>query len=59
MSLNDIENFKKEAKQTRREFAAVAAQYTVDEHLKLRTEIDSILIMYDQILDRLVHPEKY
>ena len=40
-------------KEQRSSFAKIAATYTVSEHLDLRTEIDSLLIIYDQMAERL------
>lgn len=44
--------FYDEAIQTRKEFAKVAATYNVRDHLELRTEIDTLLIMYDQAIEK-------
>jgi len=38
-------------KQARKDFTKVAAQYSVKDHLVLRTAIDSFLIAYDQAMD--------
>ena len=42
------QTFEDYLKQARKDFAKVAAKYTVTEHLKLRTAIDNLLIAYDQ-----------
>ena len=42
------ETFEDYLKQARIDFGKVAAKYTVDKHLELRTAIDSLLIAYDQ-----------
>jgi hypothetical protein len=50
----DNASFVKEAKQTRAEFAGVIlANYPVGEHTPLRTKADSLLIMFDQMLERI------
>lgn len=51
--MSEGQEFLKECKEVRNEFVAIAGQYTVDEHLKLRTEIDTLLIMYDQLCERV------
>jgi hypothetical protein len=38
--------------EARRNFAKVASEYTVDEHLKLRTAIDTFMIAYDQSVSK-------
>lgn len=45
--------FLKECKETRGNLAKVAGTYDVSNHLELRTEIDSLLIMYDQLCERV------
>ena len=45
--------FIKEAKEVRESFVEIAGQYSISDNLKLRTEIDSLLIMYDQALQML------
>lgn len=40
-------------KQQRNDFVKIAGTYTVTDHLKLRTEIDNLLIAYDQMSERL------
>ena len=45
------EQFIKEAKQTRAEFAAAVMIYSVTFHKHLRTKADSLLIMYDQMAE--------
>ena len=56
------EQFLKECKETRAAFVKVAGTYNVSDNLKLRTEIDSLLIMYDQLCERVrlanVEPDK-
>ena len=47
------EQFLKECKEARDDFAKIARQYNVGDHLELRTEIDSLLIMYDQLCERV------
>lgn len=44
--------FYNEALQVRKEFVRVAATYDVGRHNALRTEIDSLLIMYDQAIQK-------
>ncbi len=44
-------------KQQRNEFVKVAGTYPVSEHLTLRTEIDSLLIAYDQMTGKLADSE--
>lgn len=51
--MSEGQEFLKECKEVRDNFAAIAGLYTVDEHLVLRTEIDSLLIMYDQLCERV------
>ena len=46
------ETFEEYLKQARQEFVKVANGYTVSQHLKLRTAIDSLLIAYDQATDQ-------
>ena len=46
------QTFEEYLKQARKDFAKVAARYSVDEHLELRTAIDSLLIAYDQATDK-------
>ena len=47
------EQFLKECKEVRDDFAKIARQYNVCDNLELRTEIDSLLIMYDQLCERV------
>jgi hypothetical protein len=51
--MEENKEFLKECKEVRNNFAKIAGQYTVSEHLKLRTEIDTLLIMYDQLCERV------
>lgn len=51
--MSEGQEFLKECKEVRDDFTAIAGLYTVDEHLVLRTEIDSLLIMYDQLCERV------
>ena len=46
------QTFEDYLKQARKDFAKVASEYTVTEHLKLRTAIDSLLIAYDQAVNK-------
>ena len=46
------QTFEDYLKQARKDFAEVASEYTVTEHLKLRTAIDSLLIAYDQAVNQ-------
>jgi hypothetical protein len=46
------QTFEDYLKQARQDFAKVASEYTVTEHLKLRTAIDSLLIAYDQAVSQ-------
>lgn len=59
--LRAMEEFLKECKEVRNDFVQIAGQYSVGEHLKLRTEIDTLLIMYDQLCERVrvgdTHPD--
>lgn len=50
---NTINNdeFTKEAKQVREDFVGIIKDYDVAEHNELRTEADSLLIMYDQAIE--------
>lgn len=51
---NEMEkDFLKECKQVRNDFVRIAGQYSVKENLELRTEIDTLLIMYDQLCERI------
>lgn len=45
--------FLKECKETRDAFVKVAGTYNISDNLELRTEIDSLLIMYDQLCERV------
>lgn len=45
--------FLKECKETRDAFVKVAGTYNISNNLELRTEIDSLLIMYDQLCERV------
>jgi len=47
--------FKEYLKQARLDFAKVAEKYSVEEHLELRTAIDSLLIAYDQATDKALN----
>ena len=47
------EQFLKECKEVRNDFVKVAGTYDISNHLELRTEIDSLLIMYDQLCERV------
>jgi hypothetical protein len=49
------QTFEDYLKQARQDFAKVASQYTVTEHLKLRTAIDSLLIAYDQAVSQALN----
>lgn len=51
--MNNQQNFLDECKEIRNNFAGFVGQYSVGEHLKLRTQIDSLLIMYDQLCERV------
>lgn len=51
--MTEVQEFLKECKEVRNDFVAIAGLYTVDEHLVLRTEIDTLLIMYDQLCERV------
>ena len=44
--------FKDYLKQARKDFAKVAVKYSTTNHLELRTAIDSLLIAYDQAVDK-------
>lgn len=48
-----VKQFLEECKEVRNDFVKIAGQYNVSSHLKLRTEIDSLLIMYDQLCERV------
>ena len=45
--------FIKYLKEERRQMARIASRYTVNNHRILRTQIDSLLIAYDQAVERL------
>jgi len=49
------QTFEEYLKQARWKFAKVAEKYSVEEHLELRTAIDSLLIAYDQASDKALH----
>lgn len=49
-------DFINEAKQVRHEFGSIVFQYNTSDHIQLRTESDSLLIMYDQMMDRIKKP---
>ena len=51
--MSEGQEFLKECKEVRNDFVQIAGQYSVGEHLKLRTEIDTLLIMYDQLCERV------
>lgn len=51
--MSDRKEFLEEAKEVRNKFVKIAGQYSVSEHLELRTEIDTLLIMYDQACERV------
>ena len=51
--MSEGQEFLKECKEVRNDFVQIAGQYSVCEHLKLRTEIDTLLIMYDQLCERV------
>jgi len=51
--------FLKECKETRADFSVIAQKYTVSENLELRTEIDSLLIMYDQLCETVRRKEDH
>jgi hypothetical protein len=55
ININMEETFEEYLNQERRDFAKVASRYTVDEHLKLRTAIDSLLIAYDQAVEKALN----
>lgn len=50
--MTEKETFEEYLKRARWEFATIAEKYSVDEHLELRTAIDSFLIAYDQAVDK-------
>jgi hypothetical protein len=50
------ETFENYLKQARTDFAKVAGKYTVEEHLEMRTAIDSLLIAYDQAVEKVSSP---
>lgn len=45
----NIEKFILEANQVRHDFVKVVHNYEIENHLALRTEVGSLLIMYDQM----------
>ena len=47
-TMNNKKIFLKEAKEVRDELVEIARQYPINEHLELRTKIDTLLIIYDQ-----------
>jgi hypothetical protein len=46
------DDFKEYLKQARIDFDKALANYPIEHHLKLRTEIDTFLIAYDQAVDK-------
>lgn len=53
MNKQKLIEFLKYVKQQRNDFVKIAGTYSVGKHNKLRTEIDSLLIAYDQMAERL------
>lgn len=51
--LSEDVSFLEYIEQQRDIFVNTAVKYTVSEHLELRTEIDSLLIAYDQMAEKL------
>lgn len=52
--MEDKKEFIEYLKEERRQMARVASHYTVDSHRILRTQIDSLLIAYDEAVERLI-----
>ena len=52
--MENEKTFTTEAKETRAEFAAAVAMYTVADNLNLRTKADTLLIMFDQMVELLI-----
>ena len=52
--ISEKQIFLKECKEVRNYFVKIVSQYTVNKHLRLRTETDTLLIMYDQLCERLM-----
>jgi len=51
--MEDKKEFIEYLKEERRQMARVASGYMIDSHRILRTQIDSLLIAYDQAVERL------
>ena len=47
------DSFLEYIKEQREDFVKIVGQYPIRDHLELRTEIDSLLIAYDQMAERL------
>ena len=47
------QDFETYLQQAREDFCKVAYKYDITDHLELRTEIDSLLIAYDQAVEAL------
>jgi hypothetical protein len=59
-NINMEETFEDYLKEARRDFAIVASKYPASDHLELRMAIDSLLIAYDQAVDKaLIAPDGY
>jgi hypothetical protein len=51
--ISEQQNFKEYLKEARQSFCKEVNKHNVSDNLKLRTEIDSFLIAFDQLVDRL------
>lgn len=47
------EQFLEECREAREDFAGIVSKYSTEENNKLRTESDTLLIMYDQLVRRV------
>jgi hypothetical protein len=55
----DKHTFVCEAKETRAKFAAAVSMYSVTDNKRLRTEADTLLIMFDQAIERIETTTQY
>lgn len=53
----NIEKFIQEANEARHDFVKIVSQYSVTDNKKLRTESDTLLIMYDQMCIMIAQKE--
>jgi hypothetical protein len=52
--MSEIQEFIHECKEARNALVKIVGLYGIDDHLLLRTEIDSLLVMYDQLCERVL-----